>query len=184
VRVGDLVVVLPSGRTTAIAGIDTADGELAEARSGQSIAVRLADDVDVARGDVLSSAADAPLAVKHADAHIAWLAERPLRARDRVLVQHGSALVQGMVTSITGVLDISLPGGTLDSSIVPGEQLSLNDIGIVQITLAQPLPLEDYGSHRRTGAFVLVDPQDGATLAAGTARAAAPGTGVDGYLSI
>jgi sulfate adenylyltransferase subunit 1 len=184
VRVGDPVVVLPSGRTTAVAGIDTADGELAEARAGQSIAVRLSDDIDVARGDVLSSGADAPLAVKHADAHIAWLAERPLRVRDRVLVQHGSALVQGMVTSIAGVLDISLPGGTLDASIVPGEQLSLNDIGIVQITLAQPLALEDYGNHRRMGAFVLVDPQDGATLAAGTARAAAPGTGVDGYLSI
>ena len=184
VRVGDPVVVLPSGRTTSIAGIDTADGELSEARAGQSIAVRLTDDVDVARGDVLSSASDAPIAVKHADAHIAWLAERPLRVRDRVLVQHGSALVQGIVTSITGVLDISLPGGTLDASIVPGEQLSLNDIGIVQVTLAQALPLEDYGSHRRMGAFVIVDPQDGATLAAGTARAAAPGTGIDGYMSI
>jgi sulfate adenylyltransferase subunit 1 len=183
-RVGDAVVVLPSGRTSSISGIDTADGELAEARAGQSVAVRLADDVDVARGDTLSSAVDAPLAVKHVDAHIAWLAERPLRVRDRVLVQHGSALVQAMVTSIAGVLDISLPGGTLDASIVPGEQLGLNDIGIVQVTLAQALPLEDYGTHRRMGAFVLVDPQDGATLAAGTARAATPGTGVDGYLSI
>ena len=184
VRVGDEVVVQPSGRRTSVASIDTAAGPLAEARAGQSVALRLADDVDVARGDLLSSASDAALATKHVDAHIAWLAERPLRVRDRVLVQHGTALVQGMITGITGVLDISLPGGTLDSSIVPGDSLGLNDIGIVQIQLAQPLAVEDYGQHRRTGAFVLVDPQDGATLAAGTARAATPGTGVDGYLSI
>jgi sulfate adenylyltransferase subunit 1 len=106
--------------------------------------------------------------------------------RDRVLVQHGSALVQAMVIGIEGTLDISLPGGTLDASIIPGEdlQLGLNDIGIVALQLAQPLAIEDYGDHRRTGAFCLVDPQDGNTLAAGTARAAVPGTGVDGYLSI
>ena len=184
VSVGDDVVVQPSGRRTTVAGIDTADGPLESARAGQSVAVRLSDDVDVARGDLLSSAADAALAVKHLDAHVAWLAERPLRVRDRVLVQHGTALVQGMVTGISGVLDISLPGGTLDSSIVPGEALGLNDIGVVSLLLAQPLAVEDYGTHRRTGAFVLVDPQDGATLAAGTARAAEPGTGPDGYLSI
>jgi sulfate adenylyltransferase subunit 1 len=142
------------------------------------------DEVDVARGDLLSSAADAAIPVKHLDAHVAWLADRPLHVRERVLVQHGTALVQAMVTGISGVLDITLPGGTLDSSIVPGETLALNDIGVVTLLLAQPLPVEDYGTHRRTGAFVLVDPQDGATLAAGTARAATPGTGQDGYLSI
>ncbi|WP_291378831.1 GTP-binding protein [Demequina sp.] len=184
IHVGDDVVVQPSGRRTMVAGIDTADGPLAEAKSGQSIAIRLADEVDVARGDLLSSASDAAIPVKHLDAHVAWLADRPLRLRERVLVQHGTALVQGMVTGISGVLDITLPGGTLDSSIVPGDSLALNDIGVVTLLLAQPLAIEDYGSHRRTGAFVLVDPQDGATLAAGTARAAAPGTGQDGYLSI
>ncbi|PKQ14308.1 MAG: sulfate adenylyltransferase, partial [Actinobacteria bacterium HGW-Actinobacteria-8] len=108
----------------------------------------------------------------------------PARLRERVLVQHGTGLVQGMITGISGVLDITLPGGTLESSIVPGDSLALNDIGVVTVLLARPLPVEDYGAHRRTGAFVLVDPHDGATLAAGTARAAAPGTGPDGYLSI
>ena len=73
---------------------------------------------------------------------------------------------------------------TLDASIVPGDELELNDIGVVTLQLAQPLAIEDYGNHRRTGAFCLVDPQDGNTLAAGTARAAAPGTGPDGYLAI
>ena len=184
IRVGDEVVVQPSGRRSTVAGIDTADGPLASARAGQSIAVRLSDDLDVSRGDLLSSAPDAARAVKNVDAHVAWLADRLLRVRDRVLVQHGSALVQAMVTGISGVLDISLPGGTLDSSIVPGDRLALNDIGVVSLLLASPLAIEDYSLHRRTGAFVLVDPHDGATLAAGTARAATPGTGPDGYLSI
>ncbi len=184
VRVGDDVVVQPSGQRTTIAGIDTADGPLDAAPAGRSVAVRLADDVDVARGDLLSSAVDAARAVKHIDAHVAWLAERPLRVRDRVLLHHGSALVQAIVSTISGVLDITLPGGTLDTSIVPGDELALNDIGVVGLVLAQPIAVDDYGSHRRTGAFVLVDPQDGATLAAGTARASAPGTGADGYLTI
>ena len=184
ISVGDPVVVQPSGRRTTVAGIDTADGPLTQARSGQSVAVRLADNVDVARGDLLSSAADAPRALKNIDAHVAWLAERPLRVRDRVWVQHGTSLVQGMVTAIRGVLDISLPGGTLDASIAEGERLELNDIGVVSFLLASPLAIEDFSVHRRTGAFVLVDPHDGATLAAGTARAAPPGTGTDGYLSI
>ncbi len=183
-RVGDDVVVQPSGRRTSVAGIDTADGPLASAPAGASVAVRLADDVDVARGDTLSSAPDAARPVKNLDAHVAWLSDRALRVRDRVLVHHGTALVQGLVTEIRGVLDISLPGGTLDASIVPASELGLNDIGVVSLLLATPLPVEDYDGHRRTGAFVLVDPQDGGTLAAGTARAAAPGTGVDGYLSI
>jgi sulfate adenylyltransferase subunit 1 len=184
ITVGDPVIVQPSGLKTAVAGIDTADGPVASARSGQSVAVRLADNVDVARGDLLTSADDAPRAVKNLDAHVAWLAERPLHVRDRVWVQHGTSLVQGMVTAIRGVLDISLPGGTLDASIVPGERLELNDIGVVSLLLASPVAVEDYSTHRRTGAFVLVDTQDGATLAAGTARAATPGTGTDGYLSI
>ena len=184
IRVGDDVVVQPSGLLTSVAGIDTADGPLDSARAGQSIAVRLADDVDVSRGDLLSSAPDAARAVRNIDAHVAWLSERPLLVRDRVLVQHGTALVQAMVTGISGVLDISLPGGTLESSIVPGDRLALNDIGVVTLLLASPLAIEDYSVHRRMGAFVLVDPQDGATLAAGTARAATPGTGPDGYLSI
>ena len=67
---------------------------------------------------------------------------------------------------------------------MPGDELELNDIGVVTLQLAQPLAIEDYDDHRRTGAFCLVDPQDGNTLAAGTARATVPGTGADGYLCI
>jgi len=183
-RVGDAVTVLPSGQHSVIAGIDTATGELDSAHAGQSIAVRLADNVDVARGDWLVSSIDAPRVQKSFHAPVAWLTDRPLRPRDRVLVQHGSATVAAMIISIDGILDISLPGGTLDKSILPGHELGLNDIGVVQLQLASPLPIEDYGRHRRTGAFCLVDPQDGNTLGAGTARAIVPGTGEDSHVTI
>lgn len=184
IRVGDPVTVLPSGRTTSIAAIDTPAGELEQAFTGQSIALRLTDEVDVARGDLLAFGGDAPNAKRTFHAHVAWLTNRPLRVRDRVLVQHGSAMVQAMVASIDGILDISLPGGTLDNSIAKGHELLLNDIGVVSFQLAQPLAIEDYGRHRRTGAFCLIDPQDGNTLAAGTARAQVPGTGEDTYVTI
>lgn len=184
IRVGDDVVVQPSGRRTTVAGIDTADGPLDHAHTGLSVSIRLADDVDVARGDLLSSAADAVAPERAFHAHVAWLTDRPLRVRDRVLIQHGSARVQAMVTAIDGILDISLPGGTLDSSIATGHELLLNDIGVVRFQLAQPLAVEDYGRHRRTGAFCVVDPQDGNTIGAGTARASAPGTGTDAHVTI
>jgi len=140
--------------------------------------------VDVARGDLLSSASDAVAPSRAFHAHIAWLTDRPLRVRDRVLIQHGSAQVQAMVKSIDGILDISLPGGTLDASIAEGHELLLNDIGVVELQLAQPLAVEDYGRHRRTGAFCVIDPQDGSTIGAGTARAAQPGMGADAHVSI
>ncbi|MEX0913793.1 MAG: GTP-binding protein [Demequina sp.] len=184
VRVADDVVVLPSGKRTTVAGIDTADGPLDVATTGQSVAIRLTDQIDVARGDVLAFAGDAPKAVTTFPAHVAWLTDTPLRVRDKVLVQHGSALVQAMVMSIDGVLDISLPGGTLNASIAKGHELQLNDIGVVTLRVASPLPMEDYGRHRRTGAFCLIDPQDGNTIGAGTARSHVPGTGEDSYVSI
>jgi len=174
IRVGDDVVVQPSGLRSTVVGIDTATGSLAEAPAGLSVAVRLADDIDISRGELLSSAADAAVATRTLRAHVAWLTDRPLRVRDRVLVQHGSAAVPAMVTGIDGILDISLPGGTLDTSIVPGTELRLNDIGLVHLQLAAPLAVEDYGSRRRTGAFCLIDPQDGNTVAAGTVRAHLP----------
>jgi len=184
IRVGDPVVVLPSGRTTSVAGIDTATGTLDAAFTGQSIALRLSDEVDIARGDLLAFGDDAPKAERTFHAYVAWLTDRPLRLRDKVLVQHGATTVQAMVTSIDGILDISLPGGTLDNSIATGHELLLNDIGVVSFQLAQPLAVEDYSRHRRTGAFCLIDPQDGNTLAAGTARALVPGSDEDAYVSI
>jgi sulfate adenylyltransferase subunit 1 len=161
VRVGDEVTVLPSGRTTTVTGIGFAGAELAEAYAPQSVTVRLADDIDVSRGDLIVTSRSVPRPVQDLDATIAWLAETPVVPGARVLVKHGTRTVQGLVKSIDGKLDLD------DARLLPAESLALNDIGHVRLRLASPIPAEEYLHARGTGAFLLIDAQDGGTLAAG-----------------
>ncbi|PZR54937.1 sulfate adenylyltransferase [Xylanimonas oleitrophica] len=170
VRPGDEVVVLPSGLRTTVAGIDTADSlaaglaTLPEAFAPQSVTVRLADDVDVARGDLLAAADGAPQPTQHLTATLAWLAATPLPAGRRVLLKHGTSTVRAVVEGVLGRLDLD----TLDlGALTPSDHLVLNDLGRVRLRLAAPVPAEPYARARRTGAFLLIDPDDGGTLAAG-----------------
>ena len=170
VRPGDEVVVLPSGRTTTVTRIDTPEGELAEAVAGQSVTLLLADDIDITRGDLIAPAAAAPSVSDDFDATLAWLGDKPLRPGARVLVKHGTRTVQAMV----GALSARFDEQTL--SIVDGpETLELNEIGRVGLRTAEPLPLDDYADVQRTGAFLVIDPADGTTLAAGLVGAGLPG---------
>ncbi len=164
VRVGDEVVVLPAGRRTTVAAIDTADGDLEEARAPQSVTLRLADEIDVTRGDLLAAAAAPPAATQDLDGMVTWLHDRPLRVGQRVLVKHTTRTVQGIVRDIDGRLDLD----TLRPEEV--DELTLNDIGRVRIRLAAPVLAEPYATSRRTGSFLLVDPQSGTSLAAGMVR--------------
>ena len=164
VKVGDPVVVLPVGLRTTVAGIDTADGPLAEAFASQSVTLRLGDEIDITRGDVIAAASDAPEATQDVSGLVAWLAEKPLRVGARVLVKHGTRTVQGIVREISGRLDLDA------LAPVPTETLELNDIGRVALRLASPIAPDDYTTSRRTGSFLLVDPQTGGTLAAGMVR--------------
>ena len=161
VRVGDEVVVQPSGRRTTVTGIDTADGPLTEAYAPRSVALRLADDLDVSRGDLVAAADGAPEPTRDLVATVAWLSDRELRRGTRVLLKHTTRTVTAVVRDVEGRLD-------LDSvQLQAVDALSLNDIGSIQLGLAAPVAAEDYTTHRRTGAFLLIDAQDGATLAAG-----------------
>ncbi|GAB3674344.1 sulfate adenylyltransferase subunit 1 [Angustibacter aerolatus] len=161
VRVGDEVVVLPSGRRTSVVGIDTADGELTEAFAPRSVAVRLADDLDVARGDLLAAVDDAPEPTQDVEGTVCWLGDRELLPGARVLLKHTTRTVQAVVRDVEGVLDLDT------ARIEPADRLRLNDIGRIRVRTAAPVAVEPYLDHRRTGAFLLVDAQDGATLAAG-----------------
>ncbi len=164
VRVGDPVVALPSGRRSRVAGIDLGERSLEEAVEGQSVTVRLSDDVDVARGDTLAAAGDAPQVLTEVTARVSWLSEEPLRPRARVLLKHGALTVQAIVGTIEGRLDLD------DLTTVPADSLELNDIGLVQLRLASPVPLADYSVSRSDGAFLLIDAHEGGTLAAGMVR--------------
>ncbi len=164
VRAGDEVVVLPSGRRTRVAGIDTADGAVSEAFAPQSVTLRLDDEIDVTRGELIAGVDDPPVPTQDLDGMVAWLSERPLRVGQKVLVKHTTRTVQGIVRDIHGKLDLD----TLTP--VETDRLELNDLGRVRVRVAAPIMAEDYTRSRRTGSFLLIDPQTGGNLAAGMVR--------------
>ena len=164
VRVGDPVVVLPSGRTTTVAAIDGLDGPVLEAFAPQSVSLRLTDDVDTSRGDLIAAADDAATASPDLEGDVCVLSERAIAAGDRVLLRHGTRTVRARVQSVVSRLDLeTLQASSYDQALV------LNDIGRITLRLAEPVAADDYSRLRRTGAFLLVDDQEGSTLAAGMA---------------
>lgn len=167
VKVGDKVSVLTPGqdpRTTTVVGIDFAGSSLEEAAAPQSVAIRLAEEFDVARGDTIAAAGTVREASADLYASLCWLSPKPLREGQKVLVKHGTRTVQALVRNIGGKLDLA------SFKLEPASTLELNDIGNAQLRLAAPLPLENYLHHRRTGAFLVIDPLDGNTLAAGLVK--------------
>lgn len=167
VKVGDKVSVLTPGqdpRTTTVTGIDFAGASLEEAAAPQSVAIRLADEFDVARGDTIAAAGTVRESSADLYAALCWLSPKPLREGAKVLVKHGTRTVQALVRSVSGKLDLAT------FNLEGASSLELNDIGHAQLRLAAPLPLENYLHHRRTGAFLVIDPLDGNTLAAGLVK--------------
>ena len=149
-RVGDRVTVHPSGETSTITGIDVLGEDAREAYAPQSLTLRLADQRDVSRGDMITTGADVPALTRDVRAAVCHLADRPLRVGDRVLVRHTTRTVKAIVKDLAGAAE-----------------LTANDMGRITLRTAEPLALDDYADSRRTGAFILVDPADGATLTAG-----------------
>ncbi|WP_037890921.1 sulfate adenylyltransferase subunit 1, partial [Streptomyces sp. NRRL S-87] len=162
-RVGEAVTVLPSGRTTTVAGIDALGTSTEVAWAPQSVTVRLTDDIDISRGDLIA-AGTAAAPTKDIEASVCHLNERPLHVGAQVLLKHTTRTVRAVVKDISYRIDIS----TLERR--PGaEGLEVNDIGHVVLRTAEPLALDPYADNRRTGSFLLIDPADGTTLAAGMA---------------
>ncbi|MFC5928563.1 sulfate adenylyltransferase [Cryobacterium melibiosiphilum] len=171
IRVGDAVTVQPGGGTSVVTGIDFAGVELTEAFAPQSVALRLADELDIARGAVIAAAGTLPGVTRSLDAELFWLDPRPLAPGARVLVKFGTTVVQALIAEVTGRLDLT----TL--AVEPATTLAVNDIGQASIRLSRDLPIERYADNRRSGAFLVIHPQDGSTLAAGIVTAPGPLTG-------
>jgi sulfate adenylyltransferase subunit 1 len=168
VSVGDPVVIAPAGARSRVVAIDTYDGPLAWAQAGQSITVRLADDIDISRGDLIAAAHAAPAVVRDVSATVTVLAEQALVPHQRLLLKAGSRTVRAVVEAIDSRLDVD----TLDAQ-QGVDRLGLNDIGDVRIRLAEPVAFDPYDQVRSTGAFLLIDDQSGATVAAGMVRTTA-----------
>ena len=169
VSVGDTVLIAPSGARTTVVGIDTYDGPLAWAQAGQSVILRIDDDIDISRGDLVAGAGAPPEVVRDVAATVTVLADQALVPRQRLLLKAGSRTVRALIVSIDSHLDID----TLEAH-QGAERLGLNDIGEVRIRLADAVALDPYDEVRSTGAFLLIDDQTGATVAAGMVRSQDP----------
>jgi bifunctional enzyme CysN/CysC len=161
VRVGDEVFILPSKRRTRIAAIDTFDGSLQEARAPSSVTLRLADEIDVSRGDLIAHAVQPPTPLQQLEAMLVWFGEQPLDCSRRYLVKHASRYVPAHIEQVLWRKELE------DLSEVPAESLALNDIGRVRISCKRPLLCDPYRENRRTGAFIVVDSLTNDTVGAG-----------------
>ncbi|GAA3979474.1 sulfate adenylyltransferase subunit CysN [Thermobifida alba] len=160
---GDEVVHLPSGLTTRIRRIVTADGDVAEAFAPMSVTLLLEDDIDISRGDMICRPHNRPSVTQDLDAMVCWMAEgRTLTPRTKLLVKHTTRTAKVMVRDLLYRLDVN----TLhrDES---AEALSLNEIGRVSLRVTQPLFVDEYQRNRLTGGFILIDEGTNATVGAG-----------------
>ena len=163
VAVGD-EVTLPGGRTSTVTAIDTADGPLGSdeaARAGDSVVLRLADDIDLARGDLIAGT-QRPEEVREFAATAVVLTDKELRAGQMVKLRYGTALVKARVASVDRILDLD---GVAD--VEAPESAAPNDIAFITVQTQAELPVEDYAARGAVGNFLLIDQSSGNTLAAG-----------------
>jgi len=161
VRVGDEIEVFPSRRRTRVAAIDTFEGPIAQAAAPRSVMLRLADEVDITRGDLLAHVGQAPLVLHSVEASVVWFGDKPLQPGQRFLVKHTSRHVPAHVEEILWRKELG------DLSQVAAAALALNDIGRVTLTCKRPLLCDPYTVNRTTGAFILIDPTTHDTVGAG-----------------
>ena len=159
---GDEVMVLPSGLTTTVAGIDTFDGPLEEAFPPMSVTLRLTDDVDVSRGDLICRPANRPAMGQDLDAMVAWMTEKPLKVGDFFALKHTTRWVRAVVRDVRYRLDVN----TLHRDEASSE-LGLNDVGRVSLRVTQPLFYDSYRRNRQTGSFILAAEDTNVTVGAG-----------------
>jgi sulfate adenylyltransferase large subunit len=166
-RVGEEVVALPSGLRTRIAAIDTYEGELEEALAPMSVTLRLEDELDVSRGELICRPQEAPTVSRELEADVCWLNERPLRAGGRYAIKHTTRSATAIVDELRDRMDVH----TLERTPSP-QELALNDIGKVRLRTSAPLAFDPYRSNRRTGSFILIDEATNETVGAGMVGAA------------
>jgi sulfate adenylyltransferase large subunit len=159
---GDDIVVLPEGRRTRIAAIDTYDGELEEAIAPMSLTLRLQDELDISRGELICHPDQEPLVARELQADVCWMAQKPLQTGGRYVVKHTTRSATAIVDGIDDLLDVH----TLERDPPPPE-LGLNDIGRVRLRTSTPLVFDPYKSNRRTGSFILIDEASNETVGAG-----------------
>ncbi len=162
-KVGDEVMVLPSGFTSTIAAIDTFDGPVEEAFAPMAVTLRLADDIDVSRGDLVCRPHNRPNVGQDIDAMVCWLTDRGnLRRGAKYGIKHTTRSARALVKDLQYRLDVNTLHRDEDAS-----ELDLNQIGRISLRTTVPLFFDEYRRNRATGSFILVDEATNNTVAAG-----------------
>jgi bifunctional enzyme CysN/CysC len=160
-RPGDEVVILPAGHRTKITSVDTLDGPLDAAEPPLSVALRLEDDLDISRGDMIVGPHEGPTVTRSLEATLCWMSERPLKPGQRLHIKHTTRSARATIQAIHDRTDVD----TLER--VPAESLELNDIGHITLSTSAPLMVDTYRRNRTTGSFILIDPDTNDTVGAG-----------------
>jgi bifunctional enzyme CysN/CysC len=169
-RPGDEVVVLPGGRTSHITAIDGPEGPVSEAFPPMAVSISLADDIDISRGDLLARPQNQPEVTTEFDAMVCWMAdEAALEPGRDYVIKHTTRTTRARVIALDYRLDVN----TLhrDKSATA---LKLNELGRVSLRTQVPLLLDEYSRNAATGSFILIDPENNVTVAAGMVRDTAP----------
>ncbi len=161
-KVGDKVMALPSGLTTTIQAIDTCNGSLREAFAPMAVTIRLADDIDISRGDMIVRENNVPEVGQDLEIMVCWLNEKPLQPKGKYAIKHTTKEARCVVKDIKYKLNINtLHRNEQDLNI------GLNDIGRISIRTTQPLFYDSYRKNRNTGSLILVDEGTNETVGAG-----------------
>ena len=161
VRPGDPILALPSGRTSRVKSIAHFDGDLAEAHAPMSICLSLEDEIDISRGDMLTTPEALPHVSRRFTATVVWMSEQSLKPGASYLLKHTTQRLTAQVRKLRHRVNVN----TLENDLPA--TLELNEIGAVEIETTRPLFFDPYRSNRFTGSFILIDPVSNATLAAG-----------------
>ena len=161
IRPGDPITVAGSGQSSTVARIVTKDGDLSLAEAGDAVTLTLADEIDVARGDVLSRPAERPQVADQFAAHLIWMSDDRLLPGRSYLMKIAARLVPVTITELKHRVDVN----TLDQ--LAAKTLGLNDIGVCNLATSVPIAFDPYAENKETGAFILIDRATNATAAAG-----------------
>jgi sulfate adenylyltransferase large subunit len=160
-RPGSEVVVLPSGQRSTVAAIDSYGGELEAAFPTMSVALRLSEEIDISRGDMIVEAEDQPVSARELEALVCWMSDQPIQPRGRYAIKHTSRTARAIVEEIEHRVDVN------DLEHVATNQLALNEIGRVKLRCSSPLVVDPYARNRTTGSFILIDEATNDTVGAG-----------------
>lgn len=162
VRPGDAVVVLPSARRSTVASVRDANGPVPVAGAGQAVTLTLDDEIDISRGDVIAAAGDPPEVSDQFAAHVLWMDDAPLLPGRPYWLQIGTRTVSASISEIKHRIDVNT------QEAMAAKRLALNEVGVCNLSLDEPIAFEPYARNRTLGGFILIDRQSNATVGAGT----------------